>query len=155
MKLLADHVTAVTAPERQPARKLQRQILIADDDASVRALLARVLVGEGYGVWVAAAGTEVLSLAARVKPDVLLLDPGIRRGDSSEACSRLSTACSQFPVVLLTHRANRLPLGWAAGARAMLEKPLDFPTLLQVIKAVVAESEQARQGASAEEAGRP
>jgi CheY-like chemotaxis protein len=42
----------------------KNRILVVDDDTSVRQMLTRVLVGEGYLVWAAADGTTALEIAA-------------------------------------------------------------------------------------------
>ena len=40
----------------------KNRILVVDDDSSVREMLTRVLVGEGYLVWTAADGTAALEI---------------------------------------------------------------------------------------------
>ena len=52
----------------------RKWILIVDDDSSVRLMLARVLIDEGYGVLTAANGVEALGLASTLLVDLVLLD---------------------------------------------------------------------------------
>jgi chemotaxis response regulator CheB len=48
--------------ERERKESAKNRILIVDDDASVREMLTRVLVGEGYSVWAAANGAILSAL---------------------------------------------------------------------------------------------
>jgi two-component system KDP operon response regulator KdpE len=48
------------------------RILLVDDDSSVREMLMRVLVGEGYLVLPAASGVEGLQIAAATQADLVL-----------------------------------------------------------------------------------
>ena len=56
------------------------RVLIVDDDAGVRRMLARTLEAEGYDVTVAADGGGALVEIERAAPDLILLDvtmPGV------------------------------------------------------------------------------
>jgi CheY-like chemotaxis protein len=55
-------------------------ILIGDRNPNVRELLRKTLAAEGYRVWVAKDGTEVLMiLDANVPPDLVIMDMDIQR----------------------------------------------------------------------------
>src|ERR1039458_3985942 len=65
----------------------KNRILVVDDDSTVREMLTRVLVGEGFLVWAAADGTAALEVAAAAKVDLVLLDlnmPGKSGWDTFE-----------------------------------------------------------------------
>src|ERR1017187_2740357 len=114
----------------------ENRILVVDDDSSVREMLTRVLVGEGYLVWAAADGTAALEVAAAAKVDLVLLDlnmPGKSGWDSFE---RLTAEISLLAVIIVTARSNQLFTALGAGVGALLEKPLDFPKLLQTISQI-------------------
>ena len=49
-----------------------------------------------------------------------------------------------IPVIIITARSNQLFTALASGVGALLEKPLDFPNLLQAIANLLAESEEQR-----------
>jgi DNA-binding response OmpR family regulator len=50
----------------------------------------------------------------------------------------------RLPVIIITARPNQLFPALAAGVGALMEKPLDFPKLLQTIRNLLAEPAEAR-----------
>jgi DNA-binding NarL/FixJ family response regulator len=116
------------------------RILLADDHTlfrqGMRALLASVpdteLIGE------AATGDEVVELAARLGPDVILMDikmPGI---NGIEATRRIARADSHASVIVLTmfEDDDSVYDAIGAGARGYVLKGADEAELLRVIRAV-------------------
>jgi len=66
------------------AGRRPRRVLVIEDDAQVRALLAAILESEDYEVRGATGGVEGLTLADTDPPDVVLLDlqmPGMNGHD--------------------------------------------------------------------------
>ena len=127
--LLADD-EAGRSSRVKPAKN---RILVVDDDASVREMLTRVLTGEGYLVWAAADGTAALEIAAVAKVDLVLLDLNLPGKSGWDIFERLTAENPMLAVIIITARSNQLFTALGAGAGALLEKPLDFPKLLQTI----------------------
>jgi signal transduction histidine kinase len=69
-----------------------RRILIIEDDADGRESLRMQLTSAGHDVYEAATGTEGLAAAARVKPDVVLLDLGLPGIDGYQVAQQLRAA---------------------------------------------------------------
>ena len=65
--------TAEAVGESRTTERVEKRILVVDDDSPVREMLSRVLAGEGYGVLAAANGAEALEIAAAKKIDLVLL----------------------------------------------------------------------------------
>lgn len=130
----------------------KERILLVDDDSSVREMLTRVLVGEGYLVLPAASGEEGLKIAAGTHIDLVLLDLNMPGQNGWDTFERLTADNPLVPVIIITARSNQLFTALASGVGALLEKPLDFPNLLQAIANLLAESEEQRL---ARIAGRP
>jgi DNA-binding NtrC family response regulator len=61
-----------------------------------------------------------------------------------ETFQQMSCETPLVPVIIITARCNQLFPALAAGAGALMEKPLDFPKLLQTIRDLIAEPEAAR-----------
>src|SRR5208283_3074471 len=122
----------------------KNRILIVDDDASVREMLTRVLAGEGYLVWAAANGAAALEIAATTKVDLVLLDLNLPGKSGWDTFERLTTENPLLAVIIITARSNRLFTALGAGAGALLEKPLDFPKLLQTISRLLKEPAESR-----------
>ena len=79
-------------------------ILLADDDSTVAALVARALEPAGYRFQRAETGPETLASAARSAPDLILLDVEMPGLSGWEVLARLreSPATRTTPVVMLT-----------------------------------------------------
>jgi CheY-like chemotaxis protein len=122
----------------------ENRILVVDDDASVREMLTRVLAGEGYLVWAAANGTAALEIAATTKIDLVLLDLNLPGKSGWDAFEKLTAENPMLAVIIITARANQLLTALGAGVGALLEKPLDFPKLLQTISRLLAEPAESR-----------
>jgi two-component system, OmpR family, KDP operon response regulator KdpE len=75
--------------------------LIIDDERSIRRLLRLALEGEGYTVREAENGQLGLQEAARVHPDVIVLDLGLPDLDGLDVLKRLRE-WSQTPVLILS-----------------------------------------------------
>jgi len=122
----------------------KNRILVVDDDSSVREMLTRVLVGEGYLVWAAADGTAALEITAATKVDLVLLDLNMPGKSGWDTFERLTAENPLLAVIIITARSNQLFTALGAGVGALLEKPLDFPKLLQTISRLLAEPAESR-----------
>ena len=108
-------------------------VLVVDDDEVSRQLLQTLLRQENYTALFAKNGVEALEIAARISPDVVLLDIVMPQLDGFEVCAQLraNAALRHVPIVLLTGlegRDSRLR-GLAAGADEFLNKPVDLTEL--------------------------
>jgi DNA-binding response OmpR family regulator len=124
--------------------KHRNWILIVDDDSSVREMLTRVLAGEGYGVLSAGNGEEAVNIASRLRVDLALLDLNLPVQSGWDTFEKLVASDPGLPVIIITARSNQLFTALGAGVGALLEKPLDFPKLLQIIRELLAEPVESR-----------
>lgn len=102
-------------------------VLVADDDADIRALVAFRLRKSGYDVLEAENGSDALRLARDRTPALAVLDwmmPGLTGIEVVEQL-RADPATAHVPVVLLTARVQEADMarGLEAGADAYLKKP--------------------------------
>ncbi len=125
------------------------RILVVDDDAAVREMLTRVLAGEGYLVWPAANGTVALEIIAAQKIDLVLLDLNLPHESGWDIFEKLAMENPLLTVIIITARSNQLFTALGAGVGALLEKPLNFPQLLQTIARLLAEPVESRRARTA------
>jgi len=118
--------------------QLEKQILIIDDDVSIRHMLGRVLLGEGYTVVAAANGEAGLKIAEKGGIDLILLDLKMPGMSGQETLKVLSAQRPGLPVIIIS-AFSRQQFAGMAGVSALLQKPLDFPTLLDTIKRILAQ----------------
>lgn len=83
----------------------QPRILVVEDDAAVRNLIATALDSYGYARVVAVTGREAIARAATDNPDLVLLDLGLPDIDGVEVV-RSIRGWSQMPIIVVSARAE-------------------------------------------------
>jgi len=113
-------------------------ILLVDDDALLRRSLVLNLEEAGYQASASATAEEALVLAARDRPDLVLLDIGLPGMDGLDALRHFQSRIG-VPVIFLTARRRELDevLGLQLGADDYITKPFDKDVLLARIKTVL------------------
>jgi two-component system response regulator MprA len=114
-------------------------VLIVDDDAGVRRMLARSLEAEGYAVALASDGGGALVEMERSAPDLILLDVSMPGLDGLGVARRVRGKGDAVPILLLTARdavADRVA-GLDAGADDYLVKPFASDELLARVRALL------------------
>jgi DNA-binding NarL/FixJ family response regulator len=116
------------------------KVVVADDHTLFRDGIRRILSLEKdiLVVGEAARGDEVTKVVERTKPDILLLDLKMPRGDVIQTLLEIKEKNLGTKVIILTAFSEDENILNAAkgGARGYVLKGIDFPTLLQAIKAV-------------------
>jgi signal transduction histidine kinase/DNA-binding response OmpR family regulator len=136
---------AVNDPRVQPARSVQAssevlsagvgEVLVIDDDPTVRELLQRSLTKEGIRVVCAAGGEEGLRLAKELHPTAITLDvmmPGMD-GWAVLTALKADAELADIPVIMLTIVSDK-NLGYALGAADYLTKPVDRDRLAAILQ---------------------
>lgn len=110
------------------------KVLVVDDDPQYRRVVRIALTACGYDVSEAANGFEALE-AMRLNPmDVILMD-WVMPGMGGDAACRAIRATSSVPIIAVT-ASDRDREALAAGADAMLQKPVSIDSLLAGIEAL-------------------
>jgi DNA-binding response OmpR family regulator len=138
-------------PAAQPPHGTVRpgkRILLVDDDPTVRHSLNDVLVAESYVVILAENGEQALQLTTQLTFDLVLLDLNMPVKNGWATFERLSAEHPLIPTIIITARPNQVFTALSAGAGALLEKPMDIPTLLGTIKHLLAETAEQRRARS-------
>jgi hypothetical protein len=132
-KVIASPATSSTA---EPATaKLSRDILVIDDDDSVQRAMAKILEPEGFTVISARTGQDGLRLAKEKRPRIIILDILMPDMDGWTVLKELKQlpALASIPVVLLTMTDDK-ETGFALGASAFINKPIEQEQLLEAIQ---------------------
>ena len=122
------------------------RLLLADDHRMLREGLRRTLEEEGLEVvGEAADGEEALRLAAKLRPDVVLMDVTMPVLDGVEATRQLHEHLPEIPVVILTMHADREVLARAirAGASGYLVKDCSTDEVVRTVRLAASWGESA------------
>ncbi len=112
---------------------MKKQILLADDDESVREMVGRVLESEGYEVVTASNGSQSIGRFLSHTPDLVLLDLTMPDRDGWEVFEVMRHFEPWVPIIIITARSQQQQRAMHSGIDALIEKPLDVPALLHTI----------------------
>ena len=124
-----------------------QRIVVIEDDADQRELVAEVLRGEGFDVYEAADGRDGLELVSRVQPSLILCDVRMPVLSGYDALSevRRHPSLARVPFVLLSGSGvstRDVRNGMNLGADDYLVKPFTAEELLETVRARLARHEQ-------------
>jgi two-component system, OmpR family, response regulator ResD len=128
----------------------QANILVVDDEATVREVVRKYLEHEGYRVVEADTGTEALAYLREQRPDLLILDlmlPGMdgfaitRSVRNANEYAPLKVD-NDIPIIILTARTSELDriAGFELGADDYVVKPFSPRELVARVRAVLRRS---------------
>jgi DNA-binding response OmpR family regulator len=128
----------------------QQNILVVDDERTIREVVRRYLELEGFNVIEADTGLGALDLLVETNPDLIVLDimlPGIdglaitRKIRNSTAYAPLSVN-GEIPIIFLTARTEEIDriIGFEVGGDDYIVKPFSPRELVARVKAVLRRS---------------
>jgi CheY-like chemotaxis protein len=123
--------------ERRTEAPSQPTVLVVDDSRLMRRLLTIALQQAGYTVVEASDGAEALRIADRPNDELsfsaIVLDimlPGI---DGLTVLRYLREHHPRVPILLISTNQTHLAEGQRAGATAVLSKPFELETFLELV----------------------
>lgn len=116
------------------------RVLIVDDDADARDSLKILLETAGYEVEVAANGSRALRLQRTRPADAVITDIFMPISDGIETVKEMRTEFPDLRIIAVSAGGRTvgtdtyLAVALAAGADAVLRKPMDFDELLSLLQ---------------------
>ncbi len=128
----------------------QANILVVDDEATVREVVRKYLEHDGFHVIEAESGTQALDCVRDQHPDLIVLDVMLPGADGFTITRALRDADdyaplyvdNAIPIILLTARSSELDriAGFEVGADDYIVKPFSPRELVARVKAVLRRS---------------
>lgn len=118
--------------------EVRKNILLADDEATIREVVSKYLNREGYSVEQAEDGAEAMELFRKKNWDLVILDIMMPKTDGIKVCQEIRKT-SQVPVVMLTALNDEIDriVGLEIGADDYVGKPFSPRELVARIKAIL------------------
>ena len=115
-----------------------KEILVVEDDKSIRDLLSELLVNEGYKTVVASNGEEALQYlknsAVNVKLILLDLMMPVKDGYQMSKEMQGDPSLAEIPVIIMSAAAQLAIAEKKIPSKASIKKPIDIDTLMQAVK---------------------
>ncbi len=123
---------------------MPRKVLIVDDEPHMLRVTELSIKKGNYAIVIARNGREAVELAAREKPDLIVMDVTMPEMDGLTALKHLKAAAetAAIPVIMLTVRGHALTRQQAeeAGAAIFLTKPFSPTQLLAEARKLLGET---------------
>jgi len=118
------------------------RVLVAEDNADMRAMMKMVLEEAGYDTQFAADGRGALESQREHPADVLITDIFMPETDGMETIDRFKSRFPQTRIIAMSgggekSRMDYLTIADNLGVNATLRKPFDAKTLLQTLQIVL------------------
>jgi DNA-binding response OmpR family regulator len=114
------------------------RILFVEDEPSIAEPFTRALARAGFATTTVGTAAGALETAARIEPDLVLLDLTLPDGDGREVCRELRRR-GDVPIVMLTARGTETDriVGLELGADDYVVKPFSGAEVIARIRAVL------------------
>jgi CheY-like chemotaxis protein len=124
-----------------------KKILVIDDEPDLLKVTALRLKKTGYEVYSGIDGREVLEIARRVIPDLIIIDvylPGLN-GDEVTMMLKKDNALKHIPVILISATTRTLDLkAKECGADGYIIKPFEPEELIGMVKKILGQENKAK-----------
>ncbi|MBP7706263.1 MAG: response regulator [Candidatus Aminicenantes bacterium] len=128
---------------REAARRASPRVLLVDDDATTRNLVAHFLRKEGFVVVMARDGADALAQARGGRPDLVVVDAAVPGMDGFELLARLKQdpGTAALPVLMLSSLDDEEAIvrSLEAGAEYVV-KPFSPRILVAKVKKILREA---------------
>ncbi len=117
------------------------KILVVEDYEDTSLAMRLALEDQGYRIFEAADGEQAVEIAARERPDIILMDLSLPVLDGFAATERIRTNPELSETVIVAVTAHLDPdfraRALAAGCNAYVTKPIDFDWLNDLMLSLI------------------
>ncbi|MBI4308707.1 MAG: response regulator transcription factor [Candidatus Omnitrophica bacterium] len=120
---------------------MKKRILVIEDDRDISELICYNLARDGYDVSLVFDGLQAFDFAAKIRPDLIILDLMLPGMDGLDICRQLKSddQLKSIPVIMLTAKSEEADMivGLQMGADDYIAKPFSPRVLAARIKAMM------------------
>jgi two-component system KDP operon response regulator KdpE len=121
-------------------RRLNRRVLVIEDDTDIRKLITDALRGVGLDVVSAVDAGQALRTALARKPAAVVLDIGLPDFDGTQFVARWRERrpdATDVPIVVVSARSDRREIASLLGAAYVCGKPFEVDELVGEVERAV------------------
>lgn len=135
-------ITQPQAHESAPSNSLRKPtVLVVDDEGLIADSIAEILNQNGYDARPTYGGRSAITLAEKLRPDLLLTDVLMPRINGIETAIQISKMCEKTRIVLFSGQAGAADLLNMASASGLsfelLPKPIHPQQLLRALASML------------------
>ena len=114
-------------------------ILVVDDNHSIRKLMTTYLIRDGYKVFAASDGLEALDVLDKEHIDLMIADIMMPNMDGYTLTNEIRTSKYNFPILMITakERFEDKKKAFMAGTDDYMVKPIDFDEMILRVSALL------------------
>jgi len=121
--------------------KPPKNVLVVDDEASIRNSLKRILESQGYNVFLASEGAELSSVASSYDISLILLDINLPWVDGYELCKLMKndSVLKNIPVIFVSGYSSKdhIKKGFDVGCDDYITKPFNIDDICRAVKTLL------------------
>ena len=123
------------------------QIIVADDDRTVRTVIVQALNRQGYDVLSATTIASMWDMLTSGKGELLITDVGFPDGDALELLPRIQAKRPELKIIVLSARSNLLTAikTQQRDVSTYLPKPFELKALIEGVKSALTSTGHAQQ----------
>jgi two-component system KDP operon response regulator KdpE len=121
-------------------RRLNRRVLVIEDDNDIRRLITEALTNAGLDVITAVDAGQALRTALARKPAAVVLDIGLPDYDGTQFVARWRERrpdATEVPIVVVSARSDRREIASLLGAAYVCGKPFEVDELVDEVERAV------------------
>ena len=140
-RMSKSEVVSMDDIRRLKEKKIQRTILVIEDDDTIRVALKRVFESDGYRVLAAVDGTQLSSVLDDAPVDLIVLDVGLPwiNGFELAEMMKANDDLKEIPLVFLSARNSDADVkkGFDVGASDYITKPFDIEKVKRTVNTLI------------------
>ena len=123
---------------------MKHKLLLVDDDRSVLESLTKLLEAENYEVYPARDAIEAMDYFNSNPIDLVVLDINLGADNGWKVFETMTKKNPFVPTIVITAEWGQREQAIALGVEGLIEKPIDVPAFLEMIRELLAETTEAK-----------